>query len=201
MPFDSDELQHILVSVIALSLAIAIAQFGLRSFIRATVLESVSALFLIFSTVGIGFVLHEMAHKFTAQRFGARAFYRSWPLGIFLMLLLPLIGSPFIFAAPGATYIFAYRFSRKQNGITSIAGPVTNLSLAMLFLLLGFFSAAFGSLAPLLQTLTSYGFTINLWLGFFNMIPIFPLDGSKVLAWDWRIWLAFTGLLGALLFF
>ncbi|MFH0817152.1 MAG: site-2 protease family protein, partial [Candidatus Micrarchaeota archaeon] len=35
------------------------------------------------------------------------------------------------------------------------------------------------------------GMQVNLFLGIFNMIPIFPLDGSKVLDWDWRVWVAF----------
>jgi Zn-dependent protease len=42
---------------------------------------------------------------------------------------------------------------------------------------------------------------IDVWLAFFNLMPLGPLDGMKILAWDWRVWLLVTGCAGFLLFF
>ncbi len=149
--------------------------------------------------VGSGFILHELAHKYVAIRYGAHAEFRMWSTGLILAIILPivtgLIGRPFLFAAPGAVYIFDH-VSRKQNGLISLAGPATNVVLGVLFIFLGllfdgaFFSRLFLSAA-----------SINFFLGFFNMIPIFPLDGSKVLAWNGLVWAIVFFPLAFLVFF
>ena len=46
--------------------------------------------------------------------------------------------------------------------------------------------------------IVGYGAIINLWLGLFNMLPIGPLDGKKVFAWNPKIW---AGLFVLLIFF
>ncbi|HLD38680.1 MAG TPA: site-2 protease family protein, partial [archaeon] len=51
--------------------------------------------------------------------------------------------------------------------------------------LAGIFFAAY-LLSPL--SIFSFAMMVNIWLAVFNMLPIPPLDGSKVLAWDKRIW-------------
>src|SRR5574337_1995842 len=56
--------------------------------------------------VGTGFLLHELAHKFTAQRYGYAADYEASPLGLVMALGLSLATSGgFVFAAPGAVMI------------------------------------------------------------------------------------------------
>lgn len=188
-------------------------QVGLRGFLSLSVGESIFLFTIIFFTTGIGFILHELAHKFAAQRFGIYAAYRAWPAGLLLMLLFPLLGLRFVFAAPGATYIFAYRLSRRQNGLVSLAGPLTNALLAAAFFVAAFLYFGLGLPNILLVRLPAplgafsavefflTGAAINMWLGFFNLLPIYPLDGSKVLAWNWMVWAALTGTLGVFLFF
>ena len=125
-------------------------------------------------TVGIGFLLHELAHKVVAIRFGQIAAFRA----DFAMLALA-IGAAFagfLFAAPGAVY-HRGRITPRENGLVSVAGPLTNIALAVLFLPL----VAFGGLLGDVGTL---GVTINCILAAFNMIPFGPLDGRKVLAWN-----------------
>jgi len=62
--------------------------------------------------------------------------------------------------------------------LISVAGPVTNLVLALIFLFLTFSSI------EIIKLIGSYGFTINSWLALFNMIPFWMFDGKKVLQWN-----------------
>ena len=83
----------------------------------------------------------------------------------------------FVFAAPGAVFIMG-QVGVVRNGRISVAGPITNLVLAVLFLPLIYFGGDF------VQILGLYGFSINTWLALFNMIPVWNLDGKKVFVWN-----------------
>src|SRR5512145_180079 len=93
-------------------------------------------------TVGIGFILHEMAHKFAAIRYGFWAeFRKDNSMLLVAVALASLVG--FVFAAPGATVIYSNDgrgLSREQNGRISAAGPVVNLLLCIPFAALLFLS-------------------------------------------------------------
>jgi len=143
-----------------------------------------------FFTVGLGFLLHELAHKVVAQRYGCFAEFRAWNAMLILMLATSVLG--IILAAPGAVLISG-PVGKRRNGIISVAGPVVNIVLAIAFLFLFF-------VLPVGKLVAVYGFTINIWLALFNMIPVWNLDGKKVLAWSKP---AYFGVLGAslLLFF
>ena len=134
--------------------------------------------------VALSFILHELMHKFVAQHYGAWAEFRTWPSGLMITIVSSMLG--FLIGLPGATYIFSNSFTRRQNGIVSLAGPLTNVIVFLIFIVIGL------ALAPKPQTYlaTAIGVVtfISLWLGFFNMLPIPPLDGSKVLAWDIRVY-------------
>jgi len=71
--------------------------------------------------------------------------------------------------------------TRRENGIISFSGPITNYVLAMVFLGLSF-------LYPILSFVFIPGFQINLWLGLFNMIPFGNFDGIKILHWNRYLW-------------
>jgi len=122
-------------------------------------------IFVALFTAGIGFLLHELAHKLVAQNYGLEAEF----IANYKMLAFALFASfaGFIFAAPGAVYSRGLRSSAQQLWI-SAAGPITNIVLAILFLVVP-------------GEIGSYGHTINVWLALFNMIPIGGLDGQKIL--------------------
>lgn len=125
-------------------------------------------------TAGIGFLLHELAHKIVAVRFGQIAAFKA-DFGM-LALAIGAAFAGFLFAAPGAVY-HRGRITPRENGLVSIAGPVTNLGLVAVFLGLVPFGGIVGDVGAL-------GVTINAFLAAFNMLPFGPLDGKKVLSWS-----------------
>ncbi len=136
-----------------------------------------------------GFIFHELAHKFVAIHYGASARFFVWPMGLIFAVVLSLITSGgFVFAAPGAVYIWGKNITKKENGIISIAGPLSNFIIASIAITLGFVWKFFIG-----QTYLMYLFfgvaSINLFLGAFNLLPIPPLDGFKVFVWNKLLWI------------
>lgn len=180
------EAKEIAISVLAISFAFSVAVFGIGNLISSPN-DAVTALAMFLTTIGIGFILHEMAHKVVALFYGAQAEFRMWSQGLFFMLLLSLMR--FVFAAPGAVYIYAPYISKRENGIISLAGPATNLLLALVFIALAVFYPLEVIIFGQQMDVWGWGVYINLLIGFFNMLPMFPLDGSKIIAWNFFIWL------------
>ncbi len=170
MRFSRTEVEHLLRAWVLISLAFAILLSGFRldfTFVVALVFSSITA--------GIGFLGHELMHKYVAQKYGCWAEFRANDFMLGLMVLLSFFG--FIFAAPGGVFI-ANHVTLRKNGIISLAGPATNIVFGILFALLTIV------LPEPLRPLGTYGMNINFWLGFFNLIPLPGIDGSKVLAWN-----------------
>ena len=146
--------------------------------------DFVTGFLIMLIAVGAGFIIHELAHRYTAIRFGAYAKYRAWTMGLIFAGIMA-ITTGFVFAAPGAVYIYGPHLNRRQNGLISLAGPGSNIILALIFMALSFI------LMPaegFLQKLIGAGIQVNLFLAAFNLLPVYPLDGSKVFAWDPKIW-------------
>jgi len=181
-PFSRIEVRDIAVAYLSLGLAFSILLLrgGLVSLTAPGIGQVAEAVAIALIAVGPGFVLHELSHKFAARRYGHWAEFRMWPLGLLLALVTSLIG--FIFAAPGATYISGINITKEENGKISLAGPLTNVAVALVFVPLFLFGSDF------VQTLGFFGVYINLFLALFNMIPVLPLDGAKVLSWSGRRW-------------
>jgi len=136
-------------------------------------------------TVGIGFILHEMAHKFTAIKYGCWSEFRKDGK----MLLIGLVVSVFgvCFAAPGAAYARG-NLNRDQIGWVKVAGVLVNLILCIPFGLL-FLYGKFIDPSSILSVIGISGVTVNAFLALFNMIPIEPLDGANVSKWNIKIYL------------
>ncbi len=152
--------------------------------------------------VGLGFILHELAHKFAALHYGYWAEFQIWMPGLFISLISSFFG--FIFAAPGAVVIYGNSMSKKVNGIISIVGPITNILIAVIFLLA---LLNFGIFASLNQVTLVYlanifylGFSVNAFLALFNLLPIAVFDGKKVFDWNPIIWVVMIGISGYLVY-
>ena len=144
-------------------------------------------------TIGLSFILHELGHKYVAQKYGFFAEFRKWNTGLLIAIITGLFG--FIFLAPGAVYIGSYTgiITDEENGKISIAGPIVNIILAVIFLLIEISLKPFFLLSSPLSTylmITALiGFHINSFLALFNLLPIPMLDGSKVMKWNLPLWI------------
>lgn len=151
-----------------------------------------------FIAVSLSFILHEYMHKVVAQRYGALAAFKRWDLGILLAIVSGWAG--FLIGSVGATWIYTNTFTKKQDGLTSLAGPATNFVVFLVFFTISLFlpSSYANGYAGVVVSVTLF---ISLWLAVFNMLPIYPLDGSKVWRWNKPVYLVtFVGLVILLLF-
>ncbi len=204
---ERDEIFQIAISVIAISFAFALV-FASPEGLLSHPLEFLVFIVPLLVTVGSGFILHEMSHKLVAMYYGAQARFRMWVQGLVIMLIGSIFGV--LFAAPGAVYIYSNNINKRQNGIISLAGPMLNLVIAGVFIGLQFLAPirqSYSFLLPNGTDLAGYGISngvlqvwwfgaaMNIMLALFNMIPAFPLDGSKVFAWSKPAWVAFILLL------
>lgn len=177
--FSSEEIRHILISMAVLIL-------GFTFFLMGGILNfrlGAFLLLLIISAVGVSteFLLHELAHKFTAQKYGCWSEYRYTEMGLALTIISGLFG--FLIAAPGVVWHTGY-VTQKEEGKISAAGPATNLGLGALFLVFYLAAVYFAPGNIFLAYLTWMVGFINVWVGGFNMIPISPFDGSKIARWS-----------------
>src|SRR6267143_2619451 len=184
--FSPGEISSIIIAWLVLSVAITYGNFT-RLFTGTGNLEVVIAGFVATAT---GFIIHEMGHKFVAIRRGYVAHFRLWMWGLLLTLFIVVFsGGGIVFGAPGAVYIapaamaaYGYdsatrpRDPERENMVISAAGPGINLAFAIAFLAL-FLAVPLGSF---LSTIAQFGFALNVGLGSFNMLPVPPLDGSKI---------------------
>jgi Zn-dependent protease len=151
-------------------------------------------------TAGLGFLLHELAHKFAAQKYGCVAEFRAFDQMLYVAVgLAAFVG--FIFAAPGAVMISG-RVTTKENGVISLAGPITNYILAIVFFILMIMFPISASFKGTFVNPFLIGFSINFWLGLFNLIPFGNFDGIKIFHWNKLVWvvMVFVGMVGTNLF-
>jgi Zn-dependent protease len=140
-------------------------------------------------------ILHEIAHGWVADRLGdptarlmGRLTLNPIPhidpvMSILVPLFLRFSGSGIIFGAAKPVPIDPYnlREPRKDMGLIGLAGPATNLILALAFSLIARLLFAFAPI-PLLIQLLANAAIINIVLAVFNLISLPPLDGGRVLS-------------------
>jgi Zn-dependent protease len=146
----------------------------------------------------LAFILHELAHKFAAQRFGLWAEFRLSGTGILFTVMSFLLFQtgvlPIMLIAPGAVMI-AGMLNQKESGEISIAGPAINLAQAFIYL-------AISTIAPnaLIKNLMLAGIAVNSGLALFNLIPFGVFDGEKIFKWDKRVWVIAVAIAGIMFF-
>ena len=164
-------------------------------------LEDIPFVLLQLAALLIGLVVHESAHAFVAYLLGDRTAREQGrislnplnhidPFGtVALPLLMLLAGGPvFAFAKPVPVYLGNLRHPKRDEVLVSLAGPASNLLLAVLAALImrgvgtADATAVMGEVAPGHLVYFLYiAIFMNLSLCFFNLIPLPPLDGSSIL--------------------
>lgn len=181
---------HLLAFLSAPSALLAIGVAELR-------LAGMGVLFLLAAVT-----VHEFAHAFVAHRLGdptpqaegrlnLNPLSHADPVGtLALPLLLPLLAPGFLFGWGRPVHTLPHRYRRSVSmrfgsALVAVAGPLANLLLAGLTLgvvwALGQAGVVQGPLD--LQSPIRLFFTLNIILFVFNLIPLHPLDGGKVLTW------------------
>ena len=185
--FSKTEIEHLTQATIAFAIALGLMfSGGLIGALGDT------SNFIRYSFIGLitftpGFLVHEIAHKVQARKYGCWAEFRASPGGLRLGLIVAaLIGV--VFMAPGAVMV-AGNTSREQFGKIALAGPVSNVALWCIGLA---FAVTVSSPNIYFDLFIFYWMMANGILGALNMLPFGPLDGKKIRTWSvpvFWIWL------------
>lgn len=138
----------------------------------------------------IAIVLHECAHGWMSYKLGDPTPKNTGRLSLNPLKHLDPVGAicllvfHFGWAKPVQVNPYYYKNRKKGLILVSLAGPVTNFIMAFIFTLL--FGVIFkfdlytSTIGDIIYNICQYGIVINIGLGLFNLIPLPPLDGSKV---------------------
>lgn len=140
-------------------------------------------------------VLHEYSHGYTAYRYGDDTAYLMGrlsfnpikhvdPVGTILIPLVCIMSGmpPFGWAKP--VPVNFYRLNDPVNDMAKVAlaGPVSNLILVLISALILKVMVSVGNFGGIFTSVLFFTVMINLLLAIFNLIPVPPLDGSRILA-------------------
>lgn len=138
---------------------------------------------IIFSAIGliIAITIHEFSHAFVADRLGDPTPQASGRLTLNPLAHLDPLGTLMLFIAhfgwgkPVPIDPYNFKNPRRDETLVSIAGPASNFLLVIVISII----VKFIPVNPFTYILFSFALT-NLYLGVFNLLPIPPLDGSKI---------------------
>ncbi len=153
-------------------------------------LEKLINMLILVPVLVLSMIVHEICHAFVAYRLGDPTAKRLGrlsfnpirhmdPLGTAMFFITYLLGG-FIFGWAKPVPISPYYFKNRQRSmaLVGLAGPVSNFILGIGFILI--YRALNPSPDGYLAEALLLAFQVNMVLGLFNLIPIPPLDGSRV---------------------
>ncbi len=151
------------------------------------IINLLSRVFVVFCILPI----HEFAHAWVANKLGDDTARLKGRLTIAPMAHIDLMGALLIFLAgfgyakPVPVNPRRFKNPRKGMALTALAGPVSNLLMAVILMFIsqfGYFGfvKAGGTLLYVIYMFFYYAAFVNVSLAVFNLIPIPPLDGSRI---------------------
>ncbi len=176
--FGIKELKHLAIGsllVIGVGLSMGFFSFGISG-------QGIMFMVGLAIVLTSSFFIHEIAHKIAAQRRGLWAEFRLTLWGSLLTAVFMILPVTFKIISPGAVMISGPA-KRQDIGKISIAGPLTNITLASIFLGLMFIPWPY-------YWIFEIGAFFNSYIALFNLIPFGILDGFKIFYWNKIIWLA-----------
>lgn len=161
-------------------------------------LDNILEILFMFPAIIIAIIFHEFFHGYTAYKlgdntpkdYGRLTFDPLKHIDLFGTIILPILllitsnfRITFGWAKPVPINFYRFKRIRRDLILTSIAGPFANIVLAFIFgLIFKFLIYPSPKLSvSYLNVFVQYGVIINIVLAIFNLIPIPPLDGSKIL--------------------
>ena len=186
--FSRIELGHLFIAIGVLTIAFTFT-FSKNSLLFFLLDSNISIesyfRFMPIAFLGIvaAFFIHELSHKFMAQKYGLWSEFRMYPRGLLFSVIFAFC-TGLVFAIPGAV-MFRGGARLFETGRIAAAGPASNIIIAIvtyilyhfIFLKMGFWGTLIGFIS-----------LVNLLLATFNLLPFGPLDGKKVLQWNGIAW-------------
>lgn len=152
---------------------------------------SLQEILIVIATLAFSISVHESMHSLVAYLLGDTSSHEHGrvslnplkhidPLTTIALPLILILAGAQPFAAAKPVMVRPWELKGKEFGmaLVSLAGPLSNLSLALLG---SFLFANFGNSSVFIQQVLLYLVSVNIGLGLFNLIPFPPLDGSRVL--------------------
>lgn len=144
-----------------------------------------------FPIILLSVATHEFVHCWTTDRLGDDTPRRAGrvtlnplkhidPLGAMMMVVAAMAGIGFGWGKASPFNPANFRHPERDRMLTALAGPVSNMLQAIIWAaLLG----TIGNISPLILNICFAGVLVNISLGLFNLLPIFPLDGHHILGY------------------
>ena len=186
--FSRIELGHLSIAIVVLTIAFSFtfSKNNLLFFFLGSPIDIASYFFFMpiaFLGIVTAFFIHELSHKFIAQKYGLWSEFRMYPRGLLFSVIIAFF-TGLVFATPGAV-MFRGEARPFETGKIAAAGPLSNIGIAVVtYLVYHFWFYTMGFWG----TLIGFICLVNLLLATFNLLPFGPLDGKKVVLWNEIVW-------------
>lgn len=182
--YTKSELRDLVIAFIIITIAFTISNVGLDTHAFISILP------IIMVGVGLGFIFRELGQKFIAMKYGYQAEFKAWPIGLLIAIVSSFFG--LVFAFPGEVKVYADNLSDEIIGRIAVAGPMANMVLALISLVIAVLTSPLKSQSIILELIFlifGVAYSVNSFLAAFNLLPFYTLDGIKVMKWNVGVWI------------